>query len=128
MVNWVSSSAKPPRLQPRDQMDQATFEASRSRREHAFAEERRAERHAVEAADQLAVPPGLDRVAVAAREELAIELADRRVDPGLRRGPARGSAQPSITAVEIVIDADLEDVLRARLRQALAARGSRRAE
>ena len=89
VVNCVSSSVKPRSLQPLDQMDQADLRGVALAREHAFAEEGAAERHAVEAADQPAVAPGFDRVAVAAPEELDIGLADRRVDPGVAAALAR---------------------------------------
>ena len=41
--------------------------------EHALAEERGAEAHAVEPADQLAALVSLDRMGMAAREEFAVE-------------------------------------------------------
>src|SRR5262245_23098702 len=52
-------------------------------REHAFAEEGAAEADPVETADQLAVEPGLDAMGMAHAEELAAEIEDRLVDPGL---------------------------------------------
>ena len=70
------------RLQPLDQPDEADLRGVALTREHAFAEEGAAERHAVEPADETLALPCLDSVAVAEAEKLAIGLANRPVDPG----------------------------------------------
>src|SRR6185437_1935907 len=54
---------------------------------HALAEERAAQRHAIEAADQHAVAPALDAMREARAEELGIERDDLLIDP--RLGPLR---------------------------------------
>src|SRR5690606_4818335 len=73
--------------------------------------------YAVESADQTPVAPGLDGVAVAAGEEIAIELADARVDPGLRplRRVRPGAAVDD--AGKIRVDADLEGICGNRARE-----------
>ena len=76
-MNCVSSSRKPPTLSRATRWTSATFEASRSRENMLSPKKARAERHAVEAADQLPVAPGSRRVwQWPQREQLAVELAD----------------------------------------------------
>ena len=65
--------------------------------EHAFTEEGGTEVDAIEPADEPAVLIGLDGVAMADIEEIAIKLADALVDPGVRR-PSMGAAQAAMTA------------------------------
>ena len=73
----------------------ATLLASRDAAEHALAEERRAERDAVEPADQLAVVPALDAVRLAARVQRGVEARSiSLVDPGGRAGPASARRSP----------------------------------
>src|SRR5690606_8698971 len=77
-----------------DEMDEGDLGGIACAMKHALAEERAAERHAVEAADQLSVLPHLDVMAVAEVEELPVERPDAPVDPGAlaawrRRGTAR---------------------------------------
>src|SRR5215831_16965572 len=61
--------------------------------EHALAEERRADVHAVEAADQRAVAPRFDAVREAVREELDVRGDQPRRQPGLAPlGPGLGTA------------------------------------
>ncbi len=75
--------------------------------EHALAEESGAERHAVEAADKLPLPPAFDGMDVALREQLAVKRADARIDPGLVASfVSRGAAIDH--AGEIMIDADFK--------------------
>ena len=74
VVNCVSSSTKPPVAQPFDQMDQAHLRGVGLAREHALAEEGRAQRHAVEPADQPAFAPGLDGMGVADPVQVAYRL------------------------------------------------------
>ncbi len=62
--------------QPRHEVDERDLRGVALAVEHALAEEGAAEPHAVEAADQPAVAPDLDRVAVAEVEQLAVEAAD----------------------------------------------------
>src|SRR3954451_14317738 len=68
--------AKAAGAQPRYEMDQRDLRGIALDVEHAFAEERRPETHAVESADKLAVAPGLDRMGVADVEQFAVERAD----------------------------------------------------
>ena len=82
--------------EPRHQMDEGDLGRVAREVEHALAEKSAAEADAIEAADQLAVFVHLDRVAVAALVELAIEIADARVDPGAR-APGIGCEQPAMT-------------------------------
>ncbi len=86
--------------------------------EHALAEEGAVQRHAVEAADQLAVRPRLDRVAVAGVEQVAVERPDLAVDPGgAAAGPRGGAAVDH--ALEVGVDPHLEHALADGARQAL---------
>ena len=80
------------RPQPRDQIDQGDLAGVAVAREHALAEERGAERDAVEAADQLAVAPALDAVGMAAPVQLDIE-ADQLSLSQVAGRPGVGSAQ-----------------------------------
>ena len=72
--------------QPRHEIDERDLARVARSGEHALAEEGAAEMHAVKPADERAVLPDLDRVAMAEREQLAIEAPDAPVDPG--RAPA----------------------------------------
>ena len=58
--------AEVPRAQHADQVHQRDLGGVRLAREHRFAEEHAPERHAVEAAHEVAVPPRLDRMREAA--------------------------------------------------------------
>ena len=72
-----------PDLQPRDEPRERDLGRVGPAAEHAFAEEGAAELHAVEAADEVAAVPHLDRMGMAGavkREHRALELG---VDPGL---------------------------------------------
>src|SRR5205814_1009978 len=66
---------KAARLQALDEMDEAGLRCIRLLGKHAFAEEHPSQRHAVEAADQLVLAPGFDRMAVAHAVQLHISLA-----------------------------------------------------
>jgi hypothetical protein len=68
--------------QPRHEIDQRDLARVARAREHAFSEEGAAEMHAVKPAHERAVLPDLDRVAMAEREQLAIEAPYAAVDPG----------------------------------------------
>ena len=77
--------------------------------EHAFAEERAAERDAVKAADEGFALVDFEAVAMAALVELAIEHADARIDPGARAaGAGLGAALEH--RVEVAVDGDGETV------------------
>ena len=104
--------------QPRHEMDQRDLGRIALAAEHALAEERRADRDAIEAADQLALAPAFDAVRMAAREQLAVERQDRLVDPALGMAGPRLGAGPH-HAGEIGVGADLEDVLPHGARQTL---------
>src|SRR5689334_23599378 len=69
--------------QPGRQMDQRDLARIGGAAEHAFAEERRPERDAVQSTDQHAALPRFDAVRRAAGEERRIELHDLVVDPGV---------------------------------------------
>ena len=76
--------------------------------EHALAEEGAAQRDTVEAADQAALRPALDRVDVAALEERRIERDDLVVDSGL--GMTRAGFGTGLDyAGKIAVGAGLED-------------------
>src|SRR3569832_2509174 len=62
--------------------DQRELGGSGLAAEHRFAVEHPADRHAVEAADQLAVTPGFHRMRIAGIEQAAIGRNHRRRDPG----------------------------------------------
>src|SRR5438552_7192992 len=71
------------KAQPRHEMDERHLAGVGDPAEHALAKERRAERNAVKAADQLALMPAFDAVRRAALEQPGIELQDLVVDPGV---------------------------------------------
>src|SRR5436190_2507847 len=77
--------------------------------EHALAEERAAERNAVEPADELLALVDLETMAMAPFVELAIEHADAPVDPSARAPEARLRAALE-HRVEIAVDGDGETV------------------
>ena len=82
VTNCVSSSEKPPCVRRAHEIDERHLAGVARGGEHALAEEGAAERHAVEPADQPPVLPGLDRVAVAGVEQVAVERRGSAVDPG----------------------------------------------
>src|SRR6185437_10637482 len=71
------------RDQPRHQMHQRNLGCVAGAMKHALAKKGAAETDAIKAADEVAVQPDLDRVAVAERVQPAIEIADALVDPGV---------------------------------------------
>ena len=116
VVNCVSRQREAAGLEPRDEMDERHLRGI-ARGENMLSPKNAApSAHAVEPADEPAVLPGLDGVAMAESEELAVEPADAGVDPGLWRGRSPDAAQPSITARNSVIDAHLEGILPATVR------------
>ena len=70
--------------QPRHQVDERHLAGVAGAAEHALAEEGAADRHAIEAAHQLAAGPALHAVGEAAVEEGAVEAQDLVIDPGFR--------------------------------------------
>ena len=60
--------------------------------EHAFAAEHAGEAHAIEPANQPSVRPGLDRMGVSDRVQLAVAFADAPADPAFLRIRARRGA------------------------------------
>ena len=75
--------------------------------EHALAEKSAPQADAVEAADQFIAVVDLDRVAVAAFVELAVEVADASIDPGA--GAAGHRLRAAVEhSIEIAIDDDRE--------------------
>ena len=83
VLNWASSSRKPPSPEAREQMDERDLRGVAGAMEHALAEEGAAQAHAIEAADQLIALVSLERMGVAGGEQFAIEPHDLVVDPGL---------------------------------------------
>jgi len=79
---------EPAGLEARDQMRERDLGGVPCAAEHAFAEEGRAQPHAIEAADELVVLPGFDRMGVTAPVQFGISGFDIGVDPGV--GAARG--------------------------------------
>lgn len=75
---------EPACLQPRHQMHQGNLGGVRGPREHAFAKKRAAQRHAIQAADQPARLPALNRMGMADVMQRRIALPDGGVDPRLR--------------------------------------------
>src|SRR5690606_37663028 len=69
-------------LEPRDEMDEGDLRGVAGAVEHALAEERAGERHAIQPADQRVSVIDLDGVAMSDVEQLAVERADARIDPG----------------------------------------------
>ena len=69
--------------QPRDQVHQRHLRGVAGGAEHALAEEHAADRHAVEAADQVSVLPGFHRMGMAELVQFAEQALDLRVDPGI---------------------------------------------
>ena len=85
--------------------------------EHAFAEERGAERQAIEAADQDAVPAAFDRVDEAGVEQFAIQPPNRRIDP--RRSACAACMRAALDhRVEVAVDGYFEPIGSHGLRQA----------
>ena len=78
--------------QPRHQMHQRDLRRIGDAVEHAFAEERAAERETVESADQRFAVINLDAVAGAAFGERDIERADALIDPGALAASRRAGA------------------------------------
>ena len=91
-VHLTVDDAERPPLELRDEMDERELRGVGHAREHRLAEERAADRNAVQAADKIAVNPGLDRVRVAGVVEGAVGLDHLIGDPraGLAR-PRRGA-------------------------------------
>ena len=119
--------------QPRHQMDQRHLGGVALAAEHALAEERRADRDAVEAADQLAVAPAFDAVGMAARDAARRRASTIGSLIQLSGWPGRGSAQARIDVGESGVGADLEDGRCARCAPAACGRwkpssGSTRAQ
>ena len=71
------------RDQPRHQMHQRHFRRVAGAMEHALAKEGPPEAHPIKAADEIAVLPDLDAVAVSELVKPDIEIADALVDPGV---------------------------------------------
>src|SRR5438309_2242507 len=76
-------------LEARHQMHQRDLAGIGFPAEHAFAEEGAAQGYAVKPADQAPVQPGLDAMGVTEDKQLATEIEDRVVDPGLAAAGCR---------------------------------------
>lgn len=102
--------------EPGDKMRQRHFRGVPLTVEHALAEERPAQRDAIQAADESPLAAAFDRMDEAHIEQFAIEAADLRIDPGLfaiRRRRGAGVDH----RVEIPVDGHLEPVRAHRLGQ-----------
>ena len=97
------------RDQPRHQMHQRHFRGVAGAMEHALAEEGAAEADAIEAADEVAVLPDLDAVAVPELVQPDIEIADALVDPGVVAAWLRRRAAGD-DGLEGGIDGDAEGI------------------
>ncbi len=93
---------KAPRAQSPHQVRQRDLRSVGAAREHAFAEKRRAKRHAENPAGKLTIHPHLDRMGIALRVQPQIGGKDIGVDPGL--GPVGAGAHG---AREITVHRDL---------------------
>ena len=97
------------KAQSRDEVHQGHLRGVPRHAEHALAEEHAADRHAVEAADQMAVLAGFHRVGVAELVQFAEQPLDLRVDPGVvATGGGLGAAGDG--GGEVLIDRDGEGV------------------
>ena len=92
--------------QPGDEVRQRHLAGVPGGREHALAEESTAETDTVETADQNAVLAAFDTVGEASIMELAIKVANRIVDPGVRMARSRIGAGRD-HRVEIGVGGDL---------------------
>jgi len=72
-----------PGPQPRDKMRERDLRGVAFAAEHALAEKSPAKSDAIEAADQPAFVPGLDRMSMSAPVQIGIGDLDRRIDPGI---------------------------------------------
>ena len=95
VTNWVSSSTIAAGAQALDQVDQGDLAGIAPAREHALAEERRAERDAVETAGERAVAPDLDAVGEAALVQLDSRARSARRSARCAAAPASAAAQAS---------------------------------
>src|SRR5471032_1990483 len=99
--------AEAPLDQPGGQMNQRHFGSVALAAEHALAKERRADRYAVEAADEFSGDSAFDAVGVAAAVKLTVKRQDRIVDPALgMTGPRFGAGPHDVEKSRI--RADLE--------------------
>ena len=93
--------------QPRDEVGKGDLGGVGHPAEHAFAEIGAAQRHAVEAADQIAAnvsaAPHLDRMGVAVAVEDRVGLLDLPVDPGFR-AIGGGLGVPDFTVIDYIFD------------------------
>jgi hypothetical protein len=88
----------------RDQPGQSDLRGVLANREHALAEEGRAEIDPVKAADQLAFLPAFDRMGVASLVELIVGHFDLGIDPGL---VALGAAANDVGESGVAADVEL---------------------
>jgi len=108
--------AEPACAQPRDEVRQRDLRCVGGAADHALAEERAAEREAVEPADELAAVPAFDRMREPHRVEGLEDAFDAVVDP--RFGAARDAFGAELDdSLERGVDGDLEPVGRDCLAQ-----------
>jgi len=74
---------EPADLEARDEMRERDLGCVTRAAEHALPEEGRTQPHAIEAADELVVLPGFDRMRVAAAMQFGIGRLDIGIDPGI---------------------------------------------
>src|SRR5208282_4305672 len=95
--------------EPRRQMDEGDLGGVAGAVEHALAEKSASEADAVEAADQRAAFVNLNRVAISALVEPAVEVTDASVDPGAGAPGHRLRAAVEY-GIEIAVDGDRETI------------------
>ena len=96
MFCWQSIIAMPCAAAEADQRGQRDLRGVGAAREHRLAENSAADRHAVQAAGQLAVDPGLDAVRVAGAVQGARRRAPSRARSRCRSGPSRGACAQAL--------------------------------
>jgi hypothetical protein len=95
--------------QPRDQMDERHFAGIALFAEHAFAEECRPQRNAIQSPKQLPIPPTFDGMRMSHTVQGHIHVFNLCVDPGLLAAGC-GFRAGAYDGVEITIDGDFVPV------------------
>lgn len=95
--------------QPCDQMRERDLRRIARATDHRFAEKGAAERHAIEAPDQLASLPAFDAVRMTEPKQAVVTRLDQRVDPG-RRPVGRGLGAERDHARKTGIGGDAESL------------------
>ena len=116
-MNWQSSKDEAADLQARDEPGKRDFRRIGHPAEHAFAEKRPAELHAVESADQLGAVPDFDRMGVARRMKRQHRAFDVGVDPGLLAVRAGAQSPQESHGLSVTVKRPDRIVRAQRLRQ-----------